>query len=528
MLRALLLAVMISAAAAQPMPVGVDEAGSPKWITDDAQAQEAFERIGFDFMMHHFWTTEEVSDIDRLDQWAAAHNHRWLINGENSAVSRIHADPAVYRRPGGFWQPPKAYVERCLASPRFLGFCFDECEHWICNGTWVTVGRPFEPHFFDAEGLGLADAYAGNLENLQRLMARVYPGFAERARQTGASPIVGTEGVLPILHHLFARAGLVQMPKLLKETITPVTLAMTMGAAREYGVQHWTSIDLWGMGKYPGHTPEELRSALLLSYWTGAERTYIENFAYRGSLYSVQDGHVTLSPHGEATRQFIADYLPKHPQRVRFADFRPQIIIVRFPDTDWGQTELPWIRPNLYGARNLLPDPDTRNQLKIWHVISHGTIPLRGLNYNTPLGIPYRVLFPANNVAVYDHRAADPSLFAAARLVFLTGKQVEPECLATLRRLVPRGLTVVTTRRLAPPEYNRVGQQGYGLYHRGHGRWIVCDDVTLPAVRALLAPELGRPDELRYVFGDQEVVFTTPVAPDRLEVRVAPLAAAPG
>ena len=47
-------------------------------------------------------------------------------------------------------------------------------------------------------------------------------------------------------------------------------------------------------------------------------------------------------------------------------------------------------------------------------------------------------------------------------------------------------------------------------YPAGAGRWIVTDDVTLPAVRDLLAPYLGRPDELRYVFGNTEVVFTAP------------------
>ena len=78
-------------------------------------------------------------------------------------------------------------------------------------------------------------AYEGNLHNLGVLMAQVYPGFAARGRRPGQTPIVGTESVLPDLQHLFARAGLVQMPKLLKETITPVTLAMAMGSAKQYG-----------------------------------------------------------------------------------------------------------------------------------------------------------------------------------------------------------------------------------------------------------------------------------------------------
>jgi exopolyphosphatase/guanosine-5'-triphosphate,3'-diphosphate pyrophosphatase len=79
-------------------------------------------------------------------------------------------------------QPSAETVSRCLASPRFLGFCFDECEHWITNGIGVTAGKPFAPHFYDAEGDTLPQAYEGNLHNLQILMARCFPGFAERAR----------------------------------------------------------------------------------------------------------------------------------------------------------------------------------------------------------------------------------------------------------------------------------------------------------------------------------------------------------
>jgi len=531
-MRLVTFAMMMAVAAAgpgaaeaveNPMPVGVDEAGAKQHICDDLAAQDAFEQIGFDFLMHHFWGEPTVQQIDRLDRWAAERGHRFLINQENSTSSKQPGDPALYRKPGGFFQPPRDYVQRCLATPRFLGFCFDECEHWICNGNSVTGGGPFAPHFYDAEGDTLDEAYAGNLQNLQTLMGRVFPGFAERAHRPGQTPVVGTENVFPDLQHLFARAGLVQMPKLLKETITPVALAMAMGAARQYGVQHWTSVDLWGLPGYPGHSPEELRSALLISYWTGAERTYIENFSYQGSLFQEKDGRAELSAYGRVAREFIRGYLPQHPRAIRFADFAPEVVIVRFPDSDWGQENPgPWIRRNLYGASNLVPDDETRYWLKVWHVIAHGTIPTTALNFNTPLGIPYRVPFPANNVAVYDHTAADPELYRGVRLVFLVGKRLEPQCLATLLGLAEKGLTVVATSRLAPGGMTSEGPDGYTVHPSGTGRWIVTDDVTLPAVRQRLASYLGRADELRYVFGNTEVVFTAPEDPNRVQVTVRP------
>lgn len=527
LVAALPLAVLLPMAVAEPvhnpMPVGVDEAGATKPIYDDPVAQEAFEEIGFDFLMHHFWGTPKIEQIDRLDEWAARGGHGFLINQENATASKQPGDPAIYRRPGGFFQPPADYVQRCLQSPGFLGFCFDECEHWICNGIHVTGGGPFAPHFYDAQGSTLEQAYRGNLSNLRLLMERHFAGFARNGHTPGQVPVVGTENVFPALQHLFARCGLVQMPKLLKETITPVTLAMAMGAAKQYGVQHWTSVDLWGTPGYPGHSPEELRSALLISYWTGAERTYIENFNYQGSLYAEKGGHPELSPYGEVARQFIRQYLPSHPRHLRFESFSPEIIIVRFPDSDWGQENPgPWIRRNLYGARDLEPDSDTRYWREVWHVISHGTIPPLALNYNTPLGIPYRVLFPANNVAVYDHTADNPELYRSARLVFLVGKRIEPACLETLRESVFRGLTVVTTSRLAPDELPAAGPEGCRVHAVGAGRWIVTDKVILPAVQNLLAPYLGSPDELRYVFGDTEVLFTAPDDPAKVQVEIRP------
>ena len=82
------------------------------------------------------------------------------------------------------------------------------------------------------------------------------------------------------------------------------------------------------------------------------------------------------------------------------------------------------------------------------------------------------------------------------------------------------GLTVVSTTRLAPPQMHAPGPEGYVSYPVGAGRWIITDNVTLSPVRDLLAPYLGQPDQLRYVFGATEVVFTAPDDPAQVQVAV--------
>ena len=509
-------------AAENRMLVGVDDAGSERRVFDDPSAISAFEQIGFDFLMHHLHGDMRSEEFRRAEEWATRYKHSYFINMENSRAARMQCTSPLYNRPGRFFCPAKEVVAEFSASPRFLGVIYDEAEHWSTNGTSVTSGgREFKPHFHDAEGETLTQAYEGNMHNLRALMRESYPGLAGNARKPGAYPIVGTENVFPIMQHLFAKAGMVQMPKLLKETITPVTIAMTMGASKQYGVRYWTSVDLWGTAGYPGHTPDELRSALLFSYWTGAESTYIENLAYEGSLYSVENGEAKLSAYGQVAQSFIKEYLPAHTRGIRFADFAPEIIIVRFEDTDWGQLERKyWIKPWLYGASNLERDQQTDYWFKIWNVASHGVIPARGLNWNTKIGIPFRFFIPSNNIAVYDHTASDPKLYSSAKLLFLTGKMISPECMATLKELANGGLTVVTTPDLAPEGMPLNAGAEYTEHKTGHGKWIVTSDVTNPSVKAVLAPFLGKPDEMRYVFGSTEVIFTAPKDNANIDVTV--------
>lgn len=493
--------------------MGVDDAGKKRHVYQDAAMRRAIEAMGFEFLMHHVYGSAKVEDVASLGAWSDVSGKGFVVNQENTerpAAPRDAGGP--YRRPGHFFQPTEEWVRTCESFRGFEGVCYDEAEHWTCNGVWVTNGAEkhggFRPHFFDAEGLSLEEAYEGNLHNLRAMIERHYPGLAS------ANRIVATEQVFPVLMSLFARVGMTPMPKYMKETVTPVAAATTLGAVRQYGVKYGACLDLWGvLPGWPGHPPEELTSSMLFSHWTGADFAYVENINFKDALYRVGAGDaIELSPWGEVTRRFIKDYLPANPRSPKIAakNFRPRIVIVRFPDSDWGQVPRKgYITGTLYGASNLLPDAQTRAWHRLWHLLSHGTIPATGLTWHAEgyKGVPFRFFFPARSVAVYDHLASEPRLYEGAEVVFLTGKMISSACLATLESLVQQGLTVVTPPHLAPTALGARAGQPVAEHRSGKGAWVVVEDFLDPALKQRVASHLGRPDEMSFVFDDEEVIF---------------------
>lgn len=519
------------------MPLGVDDAGNRKPIFADPVLAEAFEDMGFDFLMMHIWranapgTELGLAHIEALNRWAADTGHDYIINLENS--TRPRGDHPEFRRPGFFFQPTRDWLERCLSSPHFKGVCYDEAEHWITNGVDVTAGvgahEKFRPHFFDAEGLTLTEAYEGNLHNLTVLREQQF-AFSPASWQALDKPMIRTEHVFPTLFPLFARAGIAPHPKFLKESALPVVTAVALGACLQYGVPYIPCLDLWGpraprgsRDEWPYHTPEELRSALLFSYWTGAHAAYIENINYQDSLYRAVDGKPELTDWGTVARDFRREYMPQHPRRLLAQQLRPSIAIVRFPDSDWGQVKRHHIRQNLYGATNLVPDEVTRGWLRVWALLTHGALPGTGLTWHADgFGMRYRLFMPANNVVVYDHLAADPRLYESVDLVILIGTSIPEATLNTVAAYVRDGGVAATVPRLAP---ERIRQEFAGQTTRipdDRGAWVLFEDASDPRLKDLLTPYLGSPDELRYRFGETDVLFTAPEDPAEIRVQFRP------
>ncbi|MBN2293353.1 MAG: hypothetical protein JXM70_13070 [Pirellulales bacterium] len=517
------------------MPLGADDAGSRGTIFSDPVMAEAFEEMGFDFLMVHIYrksgpdSPAGIAFIKNMNRWAGETGHDYIVNLENTV--RPRGNHAEFHRPGFFFQPTNEWLETCLKSPHFRGVCYDESEHWIMNGVDITGGvgahENFRPHFFDAEGAALEEAYQGNLNNLTVLRSKLFK-FDPASYDDLKRPMMFSEHVFPALFPLFARAGVAPHPKFLKESVLPVAAAVALGACRQYGVPYVPCLDLFGprgnrasRKEWPYHTPQELHSALQFSYWTGAHSAYIENINYKDSLYRNVDGRAELTDWGRVAREFTSQYMPEHPRTILAQNFRPEIVIVRFPDSDWGQIKKYYLRRNLYGASNLVPTKITGEWLGVWKLICHGTLPGTGLSWHAKgFDMRYRLFFAANSVAVFDHLADDPKLYEGVRLVFMLGVHIPEKTVSTVRNFVRAGGTAATVPRLAPHEIKSNYSGGTAVVADGRGKWILFERADDPKVKNELAPLLGSPNELRYTFTNGEVVFTAPENHAELKVQI--------
>jgi hypothetical protein len=455
--------------------------------------------------------------------------------------------------------PPDACVQAAQQrGERFRGIVFDELEH--CRQLNPHEGTPT---FTDPLQLtALADAYEKTLAGYTAL----YDKYASMK-----VPVVATH-VFPVLHHVAARAGFAVCPKIQKEFYSPVSLAIGMGAALQYGRELWADADLWYYDLVPGHSPEELWCNLLLAYWLGVDTLYLEGCGHnltppgkQGIPFSLMT-QVTpelyqLTAHGETLRRFIREYLPRHPRPWTFRDVQPTIAIIRFPDSDYGQRfiyakpangpakGLEW-HAGLYGSPNLPSNPDTEAWFDLWNLLTDGATGSDGITffkvtkaaagYERPVKADqvqslhsrpvqadsHRFFVPLNNVVVFDHRVGYERL-REIPLLFLTGVEVSAETLAAARRCAEEGATLVVWGNLA----RRYGFADYpgGIQELpcGKGRIILTDTFSANALFQLVWPQMGRPDEIRYRFGAHTVVLKR-VTDNQVDVQITPpLATAP-
>lgn len=439
--------------------------------------------------------------------------------------------------------PSAASIRTAAAAPGFLGVKIDELTHI----------RLLYPEFTPPErDPMLADP--ASFTSLEQASAAAEAGLRTlHGKLTGAgAPGVISAEVWPSLLHSAARVGMTPCPKVCKEFYSPVSLAVGMGAALQYGRPLWVDVDMWYFALVPGHPADEVRANLQLAYWMGADLAYLEGTGYNlipagkqgipFSLLTQVDGErYQLTPHGEMLKEFCTKYLPANPRPYTFRDVRPTMAIIRFDDTDVGQKS--WGADRLYGTTRLKPDRDTAAWLGLWNVLTHGSTGADGIAYfkasikhtgaddryhqsvtpsylTDPASAEHRFFVPLNGAVVFDERVEYERL-RGIPVLFLTGKAVSPATLAAIRRCVGEGALCVAWAPLARASGLAPKEARAGVRRLGKGRLALTEDFQSPETRRLIGRFLGKPDEMRYTFGSRSVVLKR-VTDNSVEVRLIP------
>ena len=568
---------LVLASADQVPAVGVDTAGT-YFIRDKRYAREGWHhsafreavgKVGASFLVDHYFelTTgqglaenrrQTLQRLRELGAYLREHEVEYLFN-----VETANWTPRAEWIPGtNLFEPlpglhhyvlPDEILGALAVTPGVLGLVYDEIEHMQINNSYHT-GKGDRPALADTRGLSLPDAQQAIVARLHELRRQHEPYGLKLVAET----------VWPALHHLFAQAGWIISPKLLKESFTPVPIALALGAGIQYqytGTEVWINPDLWFCGHYPGHSTDAMRSALAYSHWLGVPRVYQENLdyvnvknpvhqasaakgfdyttaergkhhpdalAWRGSLVQYRDGDTfDLTPYGEALRDYAAVYRPAHPVPYTWKEARCRVAIVRFEDSVWGQSHSAFPDTPL-GSKVVKSSPASEAWFGLWHRLSHGVIPATTVSYHSR-HIKYKrgpqFFVPAPPTLVFDHQIGDthPDFdFRGAQIIFGTGIELTPATLALLERQVEAGLTVVSLPHLAPPalreRFAAAGEQELEIAV-GRGRWLIARDFLGPQVLAALQPHLGPSDELQHQFGEHFVQVRR-VDDDRVEIYV--------
>ncbi len=526
-------------AESQPTPLrfGVDDAGSPGDLETYEWTERAFQEMGFNLWvcharLHSHTVAGYVDSFRRVDAWCEANDVSWVWNLEGANWIRSFVDDQgrdwFNRSDGRHYELiPDDVLAELAKSRRLLGVEYDEATHMQCCRNKIAFPEATRPPW-------MYDPKDDQLEQASDHFTTAVQDVAAAYERHGIS--LFTEHVFSDLLHNFARAGYTPAPKILKESWSPIAIAIAMGAAIEYDKQLWITPDLWGPTGYPAHSVEEYRSALVLAYTMGADVIYTENLAFDnknqgiGSLVLVtNDGNdYRLTDYGRVADWFAHQYVPAHPRYYDFRQLRPRVAIVRQPDSCWGQATS-WLPDTLFGNDSWPSTTVTEAWFKIWHLLTRGVVPADGINWNgggSYIGRPHQLFCPLDGVVVLDHYARAEHL-RGVEAIFLTGLGVSDATLDAIVECVRAGATCVALPHLLPERVrDTTGDNGHCT--DGAGRWIATTDFLAPHVRKSIVPILPPYDTIRYQFGETEVrIGTVDGDPNRLAATVAQLAASP-
>ena len=309
----------------------------------------------------------------------------------------------------------------------------------------------------------------------------------------------------------------------MKESWSDVWASCAMGACLQYDKELWACLDFWYHNTFPGHSAEELWSNLLFAYWAGVDKAYVESVGKH--TYEIKNnGAISLLDRGKILSRFAKEYVPVHPRPYTFRDFEPEIAIIRFDDTEWGQGPNTYCTVDyhgqtidyywkdwLFGAYDLHTSPASEEWIRAWHTITHGTVKKESLSWNACNiyeGMAYRCFAPANLPVVFDDNVTREYL-KNIKLAFLCGLYISKNTLSDITSLVKKnGLVVITSKRFAPKEFVSEYSSGTEEFKDGKGKWIITDDMANKDLQRRIAPWIGNDDEITLRFkGNRKIII---------------------
>ncbi len=465
---------------------------------------------GVDFILCHFGLEKQTLDeqVARAEETVAGLKALGAPYVMNFETQNFVYD--VNTTDGYDWASHEEGVHRLNVPARIIdafkkgdliAVMYDEFEHCIINrnlSVYLASKLKTDVPVF-------TPAYTDRMRVQGETLSSQIGEYVRQLKDRGA-PAVAGEHVFPVLYHTFARNGIIPNYKSQKECYTNVQFAIAAGAALEYEMPLWTCVDLWFMNTFPGHSAEEMYYNLVFSYLMGVDRAYVEA---SNAFVKKENGEEKFNDYGENFAWFVSQYRGKD-RGYNAQDYKPEIGIIRYDDTFWGQGTTPVVwRNELFGNPNVKPKKENKEWIKIFRLITHGETGRGGLAWDRiePRSVlkKHRSFVSMNGAVVFDDRVPAEKL-KTLKLCFLCGEYISDETLKGVKQMVhDNGMIAVTPKRFAPAALRHTVHSAYREVPDGKGAWIICENPEDPRLKKRIAPMLGNKDEMKFTFGDKTV-----------------------
>lgn len=455
-----------------------DSKSVSKAISDAKKVKKVFEKDKTDFIANFEFQNFNLTSV-------GSDGYSW-VNNDNGCHSL---------------KLPKKYLKELAASKNCKGIMLDEFEHAIVNrNASIQLDTKLQKVLPVFPLKNTKDAYTQG-----EYLTKQLKSYVKNIKSSGIKSVYG-EHVMPVLYHKFAESGIVPNFKSQKESSSDIQYAVAAGAALQYGTPLSTCIDNWYFNEQPGHSADEMYYNFVFAYYAGVNEAYTESVHV---MTENEDGK-TVNDYGNAFIKFSKKYKPKT-RTYDISDYRPEIGIIRYDDTYYGQW-LPVVFKNiLFGNNKIKPDYRSKEYLKIFNLITHGESPIGGLTADMlkPASLlPHRSFVSLNSTAVFDHKVTKKTL-DSLKLCFLTGIYISDKTISDVQKCVrENGMTVVTTKRFAPKKIADKVKGGFCEIKDGKGKWVVINSYSNPSLKAFLKPYIGKKGEMRFTFkNNREVIM---------------------